>query len=55
MVVGRDRVILCTVNQEIFIQNFLVFVIFMVFNCSFFVPEPNVKTHFQVSNFSFFG
>ena len=29
---------------------FLYFVIFMVFN----LPEPNVKMHFQVSNFSFF-
>ena len=27
----------------------------MVFNFSFFVPEPNVKMHFQVFNFSFFG
>ena len=42
----------CTVNQEIFIQDFFVFVIFHGFNFSFFVPEPNVKMHFQVSNFS---
>ena len=26
----------------------------MVFNFSFFVSEPNVKKHFEVSNFFFF-
>ena len=31
-----------TVNQEIFIQDFFVLVIFMVFNFSFFVPELDV-------------
>ena len=28
--------------------------IFMIFNSSFFVPEPSVKMHFQISNFILF-
>ena len=44
------RMIACplTVNQEIFIQVF-----FLYLNFSSFVPEANVKMHFQVSNFSY--
>ena len=45
----------CTVNQEIFIQDFFVFTILMVFNFSFLFQSLNVKKHFQFSNFSFFG
>ena len=42
-----------TVNQEILVQDYFVFVILTVFYFSFFVPEPNVKVHFQVVFFFF--
>ena len=42
----------CTIILEIFIQDFLVFLIFMVFNFSFLYWNLiNVKIHFQVSKF----
>ena len=37
------------INQEIFIQDFFNFQGFLFL--FFFVPEPNVKMHFQVSVF----
>ena len=56
VIVGRENLVFMhrqflvipdTVNQEIFIQDFFVFVIFMFFNFIFFVPEPNVKCIFK--------